>query len=109
MYSPRDAHRWFLVASAEYGEVIPILDDGSGPMEYGCDVLWIRARSKQRAKILMVRAFRRRTKGRSWKSAPWLYDGNPFTGMTAERGDSLGFDELPESADSGVSQERTPE
>jgi hypothetical protein len=26
--------RWWVI-SKEYGEVVPILDDGSGPMEYG--------------------------------------------------------------------------
>jgi len=91
--TPKDAKHWYSVTSAEWGEVIPILDDGTGPTEYGCDHLWVRTTSAKRAKVLMVRAFRRRTKGKSWKSAPWLWDGNPFRGMRAERADTLDFED----------------
>ncbi len=46
----------YLVYTPEYGTVIPILDDGTGPMEYGCDVLHVRARNRRAAKVLAVRA-----------------------------------------------------
>lgn len=94
--------RWYLVESAEYGTVIPVLDYGQGPTEWGRDVLYVRARSAARAKVLMVRAFRRRIpSGYRWKKAPWLDDGNPFRGMKAVRCDSLDWasDTPDEAAD----------
>lgn len=74
---------WFEVVSAEYGTVIPVLDFGEGPTEYGRDMLYVRATSKKRAKILMVRAMRRRLP--PWKRPDWLSEGNPFRGMKAEK------------------------
>lgn len=73
---------WFLVCSAEYGTVVPVLDFGEGPTEYGRDCLYVRARSAKRAKVLMVRAWRRRS---AWRRPNWLTDGVPFRGMIAER------------------------
>ncbi len=71
--------RWYEVVSPEYGEVIPILDDGTGPMEYGADFLYVRARNAHRAKTLAVRAWRR-------AHAKYLEPGeNPFTGVKATR------------------------
>lgn len=75
---------WFLVASAEYGTVIPILDYGEGPTEYGRDVLYVRCASRQRAKVLALRAWRRQNR-RNWRKAGFLEDGCPFTGMIVER------------------------
>lgn len=69
----------YVVCSPEYGEVIPILDDGTGPMEYGCDVVFAFTRNARRAKVLGVRWFRRR-------GARYLrYAENPFAGVKAER------------------------
>ncbi len=80
---------WFLVASAPFDVKDVILDDGTGPSFPERTVMWIRASSPKRAKVLMVRAWRRRTKGgRAWRVAPWLVDHNPFVGMTAERASS---------------------
>ena len=76
------APRWFEVISAECASINRILDDGTGPMEYWHDSLYVRASSPQRAKTLFVRAWRRRTRGKRWTAAPWLYDGNPFAGMS---------------------------
>ena len=76
----------YLVYTPEYGTVIPILDDGSGPMEYGADVMLVRAQNARRAKVLAVRAWRRKP----WKQARWLHDclsdgRSPFVGLKAER------------------------
>ena len=38
--------RWY-VLSPEYSEVIPVLDDGTGPMEYCRDVIEIEADTKR--------------------------------------------------------------
>lgn len=77
---------WFLVCSAEYGTVVPVLDYGQGPIEFGRDCMYIRATTPERAKVLMVRATRRRTT--RWNAPEWLRDGNPFRGMIAERENS---------------------
>ncbi len=42
----------YLVVSEEYGEVVPVLDYGQGPMEYGCDVWEGEAQNKSDAKTL---------------------------------------------------------
>ena len=34
--------RWYVV-TPEYGTVVPVLDYGQGPIEYGCDVVEIEA------------------------------------------------------------------
>jgi hypothetical protein len=77
--------RW-LVYTPEYGMIIPILDDGSGPTEYGSDVLYVRAANRQRAKVLAVRAWRRASRIRE---AHWIQDcdsdmRNPFAGLKVE-------------------------
>lgn len=71
--------RCYLVISPEYGEVVPILDYGQGPVEYGHDVVYAFARNARRAKVLGVRWFRR-------QGAHYLrHAENPFAGMTVER------------------------
>ncbi|MES2359988.1 MAG: hypothetical protein V4529_16735 [Gemmatimonadota bacterium] len=80
-----DWAKWFLVASAPFDVVDPILDDGTGPVEEERTVMWIRASDRRRARVLMVRVWRRRTKGGlAWRDAPWLIDHNPFAGMSVE-------------------------
>lgn len=79
----RSVARCYLVISPEYGEVIPILDDGTGPTEYGHDVVYAFARNARRAKVLALRWFRRQYAGK-WRHN-WIEDGNPFTGMTVDR------------------------
>lgn len=71
----------FLVITPEYGTVIPILDDGTGPMEYGCDVLHVRARNRRAAKVLAVRAWRRKGRYSLWVNRN---DGNPYVGLKVE-------------------------
>lgn len=72
--------RWFEVVSAEYGQVVAVLDFGEGPIEYERDFLYVRAKNAKRAKSLMVRAWRRRLGSSAWRHS-WLTDGNPFAGM----------------------------
>src|ERR1700674_701285 len=71
-------HWW--VVTPEYGEVIPILDDGSGPMEYQSDVVCVDAPNKRAAKVAAVRRLR------DLFPNGWLrdHDANPFTGLKAE-------------------------
>ena len=68
----------YLVCSKEYGTVIPIMDYGEGPTEYGRDCIYVKlcSPSKHRARVLALRAFRR-------QKAKFLdYDDeNPFTDM----------------------------
>lgn len=71
----------YLVISPEYGTVIPILDYGEGPMEYGRDVVCVDAATKRQAKVLGVRKMR--------NDAHCHYhadhcDTNPFTGVAVE-------------------------
>lgn len=77
--------RCYLVASAQYSYVEPVLDDGSGPTEYARDVIYVCARSAKRARVLALRAFRRLYRRRPSKRPDYLTDGMPFKGMTAER------------------------
>jgi len=88
--------RNYVVASREIGTVVPVLDDGSGPIEYGCEVLYVRARSRQRAKVLALRAWRRR-RPQSWRRYGWIDDGcNPFSGMKVfVAGNDLGEEREP--------------
>ncbi len=77
----------WLVCSPIYTYVDQILDDGSGPSYDERDVLYVRCRSRARAKVLALRAWRRRfSRGRWWPGRDYLYRGeNPFRGMTVER------------------------
>lgn len=76
----------YLVYTPEYPTVVPILDDGSGPTEWGADVLYVRATSRQRAKVLAVRAW---TRSSYRRGAHWVRDArgdsrNPFAGLKVE-------------------------
>ncbi len=66
----------WLVVSPEYGVVIPVLDDGTGPMEYGADVVFVEAPTRRDALVLGVLLFRR-------QGAKYLHDAeNPYAGVT---------------------------
>jgi hypothetical protein len=71
-----------MVVSAEHGEVVPILDDGTGPMEYGRDVVYVTAASEREAKHVGLRAFR------LWWNRRGHYDRDydcPWNGMEGRR------------------------
>ena len=83
--------RWFLVLSPEYGEVVPVLDFGQGPTEYGRDAVHVRTHSKARAKVLALRHFRRHHAARC-RQPDYLRYGSPFAGMIVEYGDAKAGD-----------------
>jgi len=69
----------WIIVGPEYGTVVPVTDEGQGPMEYGCDVVEIEAETRRDALVLGVRLLR---------SQPYLQnypDENPFTDVKVER------------------------
>ena len=68
----------WLIVSPEYGEVIPVTDEGQGPVEYGADVVHVEAETRRDAVILGVQLFKRR-------GARYLHhcDGGPYAGVHA--------------------------
>lgn len=72
--------RW-LVITPEYGEVVPILDYGQGPLEYHSDVIEIEAETRRDALVLGVNLMRRNSCEYHWFRH---CDGNPFVGVKAE-------------------------
>jgi hypothetical protein len=88
--------RNYIVVSRELSAVDVILDDGTGPLEYWREVLYVRARSRRAAKGLAVKTWRRR-RSRSWRHYGWLDDGaSPFTGMHAhEAANDIGEESDP--------------
>jgi hypothetical protein len=81
----------YMVVTPEYGAKIPILDDGSGPMEYGCDVFEVEAPNARQAKVQAVQYWRTHPYDAYHKNG-WLdeVDGNPFTGLKALNVATLG-------------------
>jgi hypothetical protein len=71
----------YYVVTPEYGEVVPVLDYGQGPTEYGCDVIEVEAPTKRAAVIAGVKAMR--AKPREYRYFGQC-DGNPFAGVRAE-------------------------
>ena len=72
--------RW-LVLTPEYGEVIPITDEGQGPTEYQRDGIEIEAATKRDAILCGVRLMRARPRDYHWFRH---CDGNAYVGITAE-------------------------
>ncbi len=73
---------WYVV-SPEYGTVMPILDDGTGPMEYGCDVVRVEAETRRDALAFGVRLML------ADSSCRWVQDCrsdwmSPYAGMKVE-------------------------
>lgn len=71
----------YYVITPEYGEVVPVTDEGQGPMEYGSDVIEIEARNRSEARLLGVHAMRKNTTKYQYYQH---CDGNPFAGVTVE-------------------------
>jgi hypothetical protein len=68
----------WLVCSPKYGEIVPVLDYGQGPMEYGCDVVFVEAETRRDALLLGVALFRQ-------QGARYLADAeNPYAGVKVE-------------------------
>ena len=70
----------YFVISPEMYEVIPILDDGTGPLEYFQCVAAIEAESKRDAKVLALR----HPDMRDWVHGARGDDMNPLSGFTVE-------------------------
>lgn len=65
------------MVTPEYGEIVPVTDEGEGPMEYGCDAVCVDAKGRVQAKVIAVREMRRR--GMEYiNDNP---DRSPFTGL----------------------------
>lgn len=77
--------KWFVVTSAEYGQVVLVVDFGVGPVEYSRDVVYVRTRTLSRVKSLAVRALRRRYSGKGFRPDYLSAGENPFRGMEARR------------------------
>lgn len=68
----------WLVCSPEYGVVVPVLDDGTGPTEYGCDAVHVEAESRQDALMLGVALLKQ-------QGARYLDNAeNPYAGVRVE-------------------------
>ena len=74
--------RW-AVCGPEIGTVVPVCDDGTGPMEYGRDYIEIEAATKREALVKGLRAFRRHEAEYQGNDDWWNDGGNPFNGMLA--------------------------
>ena len=73
---------WYVI-SPEYGTVIPILDDGTGPTEYGCDVVEVEAETKRDALAMGVKLMLADLSCQ-WVKDCRLDDRNPYAGMKVE-------------------------
>ena len=72
--------RWYVV-TPEYGEVVPVLDYGQGPLEYQADVIEIEAETRRDAILIGVKMMRENPSKYHWFRHA---DGNPFAGVKAE-------------------------
>ena len=86
---PKKLKRW-LVITPEYGVVVPILDYGQGPIEYGCDVIEVEAETKRDAIALGVKLMLQDVSPVKHVTFEWCKDSredgcSPFAGVTAER------------------------
>ena len=72
--------RW-LVISPKYDNVIPVLDDGSGPTEPTCDMIEVDAKNKKDALLFGIKIMRKNFRDGWHNSDP---GENPFKGMQIE-------------------------
>lgn len=71
----------YIVTSPEMYEVVPILDDGSGPKEYFCDFAEVLARDPLEAKVKAIRS----KNFIHWKRWQEENDESPYKGLTARK------------------------
>lgn len=76
----------FYVVTPEYSYVVPVLDDGTGPLECGADVFEVEADSKQDAVALGVKEMLRGRVGH--ERYRWCVDArrdgvSPYAGVKA--------------------------
>lgn len=77
--APQPNEHYYSVVSPEYGVHMPILDDGTGPTEWGSDWAMVVATSAREAVSICVRAW---LKGQN----PNIYDDGPFGPSYSYRG-----------------------
>jgi hypothetical protein len=71
----------YSVVSGEMWEVVPVLDDGTGPREYFRDYVEVKAREPIEARVKAVR-----TKAfRSWRKWADEADQSPYTRLTVRK------------------------
>lgn len=75
--------RWFVI-TPEYGEVDPILDDGTGPIEYGCDVVVIETERPRDAKALGVKYMLQKFHKFKWCKTQREDGCSPYAGVKVE-------------------------
>ena len=73
------AVRWYYVVTPEYEQVVPILDDGTGPVELVSDVAYVEAKNQREALVFGVRELRRDKS--KWLRAQTINECSPFTGL----------------------------
>ena len=79
----------FWVVTPEYGVVVPVTDEGQGPMEYGSDVIEIEAESARDAIALGVHAMSHNPwRPHGWIRYRWCDDArsdgrSPYAGVRA--------------------------
>jgi hypothetical protein len=69
----------YIVVGPEYGRIIPVLDDGSGPLEYERDVVTVCAQTAREAKVLGVQLLRKQYYLQHYT------DENPFKGVKVSK------------------------
>ena len=80
--------RHYYVVSPEYG-VMDVIVDGQGPMEYGCEVIEVDARTKREAIIKGVAIARKNTRYDSYFNHEWDGSSPPWKGWHAELAEEL--------------------
>ena len=74
----------YYVVTPQYGQTIPILDDGSGPEEWDADVIEVEARTKRAAIIKGVKLMLMGNRREHRWCRDCRRDGmNPFKGVKA--------------------------
>ena len=76
--------KWWVI-TPEYGTVVAVLDDGTGPEEFGRDVVEVEAPTRREALVLGLRKLR-------LQRSRWIWNQeadrrNPFNGLEATRDD----------------------
>lgn len=84
-----DEWHGYYVVTPEYGDVVPVLDYGQGPIEYGRDVIEIEARNERDAIALGVREMLRQPTDRFGNPYRYCRDArkhgeNPYVGVFVE-------------------------
>lgn len=73
----------YIVISPEMSEVIPILDDGTGPTEYFCCAVVVEAENKRDAKSYALKT----KEFKAWLEEARWNKSNPFSGLKVEEYD----------------------